>query len=74
MNQPYDPKADYYHILGVTTSDSDKEIKKAYYKLAQQFHPDKIDKGVSDSEKLRLEDKFKSINSAFEVIKDEEGR
>ena len=55
---------DYYKVLGVERGASEKEIKTAYRKLAQQFHPDKNpgDKGS--------EDKFKEINEAYEVLGD----
>ena len=41
FGQDFDPKEDYYKTLGVSKSSSDKEIKLAYYKLAQKYHPDK---------------------------------
>lgn len=56
---------DYYKILGVPKTSSQDEIKKAYYKLAHQFHPDK--KGGD-------EEKFKEINEAYQVLSDKEKR
>lgn len=56
---------DYYKILGVDKNASKEEIKKAYKKLAKQYHPD-VSKGQ--------EDKFKEVNEAFSVLKDDQKR
>lgn len=56
---------DYYQILGVKKDSSPEEIKKAYYKLAHKYHPDK---GDGD------EKKFKEINEAYQVLSDKEKR
>jgi curved DNA-binding protein len=54
-----------YETLEITDSASEAEIKKAYRKLARQYHPDvNKDKGA--------EDKFKEINSAYEILSDKE--
>ena len=56
---------DYYEILGVQKSASDYEIKRAYRKLAHQYHPDK-NKGDDK--------KFKEINEAYQILGNREKR
>jgi len=59
---------DYYDILGVKRNADEKEIKKAYRKLARQCHPD-----VNPGDKA-AEERFKDINEAHEVLSDPEKR
>src|SRR5260221_10670624 len=59
---------DYYESLGVPRAASDADIKKAFRKLAREFHPDVA------KEKKRAEEKFKEINEAYEVLSDPEKR
>ncbi len=59
---------DYYEILGVNKNATEQEIKKAYRKLAQKYHPDKH-KGDKSAEA-----KFKEINEAYEVLSDKQKR
>src|SRR6266699_2598114 len=55
---------DYYAALGVSRNASDTEIKKAFRKLAREYHPD-----VAKNKK-QAEEKFKEINEAYEVLGD----
>jgi len=59
---------DYYKILGVPRTASEEEIKKAFRKLAREFHPDVA------KDKKAAEEKFKEINEAYEVLSDPEKR
>ncbi|HMF70590.1 MAG TPA: molecular chaperone DnaJ [Flavitalea sp.] len=61
-------KRDYYEILSVTKSSSADEIKKAYRKVAMQYHPDR-----NPGDKA-AEDKFKEAAEAYEVLSDPEKR
>jgi len=59
---------DYYKILGVPRGSSADEIKKAYRKLAMQYHPDR---NPGDKQ---AEDRFKEINEAYQVLSDPQKR
>lgn len=59
---------DYYNVLGVSRNADEKEIKKAFRKLAQQYHPDK-NQGDAEAER-----KFKEVNEAYTVLSDAEKR
>lgn len=61
-------KKDYYQLLGVSRSANGDEIKKAYRKLAMQYHPDK------NPNNKKAEEKFKEISEAYEVLSDETKR
>jgi molecular chaperone DnaJ len=60
-------KQDYYEILGVPRNASEEEIRRAFRKLAFQYHPD-------HNKNLGAEDKFKEINEAYQVLSDPEKR
>ena len=57
-------KRDYYEVLGVDRSASDKELKKAYRRMAMKYHPDR-NQGDSTAD-----ENFKEVNEAFEVLSD----
>ena len=62
-------KADY-QMLGITEAATDQEIKTAYRKMAKQYHPDKVSHLGGDFANF-AENKFKSINDAYQKIKKE---
>lgn len=61
-------KRDYYEVLGVSKTASEEELKKAYRKLAKQFHPD-----LNPDDK-QAESKFKEVNEAYAVLSDAKKR
>lgn len=59
---------DYYKILGIDRKAGDDEIRKAYRKLAKQYHPD------YNPNNKQAEERFKEINEAYEVLSDSKKR
>ena len=61
---------DFYSILGVSKTADQKELKKAYRRLARKYHPD-LHPG---EKKAGMEKKFQELNEAYEVLGDEASR
>ena len=59
-------KRDYYEVLGINRSADEKEIKRAYRKLAKKYHPD-----MNPGDK-QAEQKFKEVTEAYNVLSDQE--
>lgn len=59
---------DFYKILGVSKTATDKEIKKKYRELAHKLHPDK------NTGNKKLEEEFKAVSEAYEILSDEKSR
>jgi molecular chaperone DnaJ len=68
MTPGFDPRVDAYKVLGVDPKASADEIKKAYRKLAKQYHPDS-----TGGDKAK-ETRFKEISSAYDVLSDSKRR
>ncbi|KAH9385857.1 DnaJ-like protein subfamily B member 4 [Nematocida major] len=66
-------KQTLYEVLGVSKGATDSEIRSAYKKLARKYHPD-MHTGKSEAEKKQMQDKFKELNSAYEVLTDKDQR
>jgi len=62
-------KKDYYDVLGVPKTANARDIKKAYYKLAKEYHPDTTEKKDAATTK-----KFQEVSEAYEVLSDEAKR
>merc|ERR1711941_169135 len=61
-------KRDYYEVLGVDRSADERELKKAYRKLAMKYHPDR------NPDDADAESKFKEATEAYEVLGDAQKR
>lgn len=57
-------KRDFYEVLGVSRDASERDIKKAYKRLAMKFHPDRNQGDASAA------DKFKEVKEAYEILTD----
>jgi len=66
--------ADPYNVLGVPETASSSEIKKAYRKLALQYHPDKLPSGSSERNKEESGARFTAISNAYQILGDEDAR
>ncbi len=58
---------DYYEVLGISKSDTDEDIRKAFRKKAMEYHPDR-------NKNPDAESKFKEINEAYQVLSDPKKR
>ncbi len=65
-------RKDPYRVLGLESSATDEEVKKAYRRLAMKYHPDKVE-GMGEEVKKNAEAQFREINEAYEQIKTARG-
>jgi DnaJ like chaperone protein len=71
---PADLVKDAYHVLGVSSSATDAEVKKAYRRLMNQHHPDKlVAKGLPEEMMKLATEKTQEIKKAYELIKEKRG-
>jgi len=73
----FNPRANLetsYSVLGLEAGASEDEVKKAYRKLAKEYHPDVVtNKGMGEDFKKFAAEKMRAVNSAYDAIKDERG-
>jgi DnaJ like chaperone protein len=63
-----------YAVLGVTRDATDDEVKKAYRRLAREYHPDVVvNKGMGEDFKKFADEKMRAVNGAYEAVKDARG-
>eukprot|EP01084_Bolivina_argentea_P018351 34167_1 len=67
FNHSSSQKRDYYDVLGISRDVKDSEVKKAFYKLAKQWHPDA-------NKAPEAKDKFSEINEAYQILSNKEKR
>ena len=60
-------KRDYYDVLGISRGSSEEEVRKAFRRLALEYHPDR-------NRKDGAEERFKEINEAYQVLSDPKRR
>ena len=63
----------YFRVLGVKSNASENDIKKAYRRLSNQYHPDKLI-GATDEEKEQAAIKLHQVKKAYEVLSDPKAR
>ncbi|OGD22382.1 MAG: hypothetical protein A2W03_15545 [Candidatus Aminicenantes bacterium RBG_16_63_16] len=68
------PEMNYYQILNVSKTAGEEEIKKAYFQLARQFHPDRFDRSLPANYRVQVEDVFDKITKAYRTLTSREGR
>lgn len=75
VKSPYFKHVDYdwmYKTLEIDSSATDEDVKKAYRRMAMKYHPDKV-VGAGEEAKKTATEKFRTINEAYEAIKEKRG-
>jgi tetratricopeptide (TPR) repeat protein len=62
------PDLDIYQILGVSRSAGEEDIKKAYFKLARKFHPDRFGRSLSAEHKKQIDEMFDLVTKAYRAL------
>ena len=57
----------HFSVLGIKPNANEDDVKKAYKRLSNRFHPDKL-LGASDNEKEHAEDQLQRVRNAYEVL------
>lgn len=68
QSNTYTSEKDPYKVLGIESSATDEEVRKAYRRLAMKYHPDRVET-LGDEIKRNAENQFKKINEAYETIR-----